>query len=65
MCFQILHTTVKLKEQLSEVPFFVDASKGYSSFKGPKKIVKYLEKMQVQLNVAEEKVSVVRFLKNI
>ena len=49
-------SSTKLKDQLADLPFFVDTLKGYTPFKAPKKVVKYLERMQTQQNLAEDKV---------
>ena len=57
---QVLHTSVKLKEQLLEFPYsnFMDSMKGYTPVKNTKKLVKYFEKMQNQLNISEDKVGI-------
>ena len=57
---QVLHTSVKLKEQLLELPYsnFMDSMKGYTPVKNTKKLVKYFEKMQNQLNISEDKVGI-------
>ena len=54
---QIVQSPSQLKEQLFLWEDFTDSLRGYSAVKSVKKLVKHLEKMQSQYNIAADQVS--------
>lgn len=53
---QILKSVQDLKEQIHMYEDFTTSLGGYSILKNPKKLVKYLERFQNQINLTEDKV---------
>ncbi len=54
---QVTQPPSQLKEQLYLYENFTDQSSGYSAVKNVKKLVKHLERIQGQYNIAEDEVS--------
>ena len=55
---QVVQTPTQLKEQLYLHEDMTDPFRGYSAVKSAKKLVKYLERVQSQYNIAEDKVNI-------
>ena len=55
---QVVQSPTQLKEQLYLYEDTINPFRGYSAVKSTKKLVKHLERVQSQYNIAEDKVNI-------
>ena len=55
---QVVQSPTQLKEQLYLYEDMMDPFRGYSAVKSTKKLVKHLERVQSQYNIAKDKVNI-------